>query len=296
VRREPKEVNVTKTKCVLLLLVWQLLGIPFAWAGAVKVSPPRLLIETATLARIRSQVSVRILDVRSPAEYRQGHLPGAVDLPARATEDLEANRQGFPMRPEEARRLFRTAGVSATSRVVLYDDQGSLFAARVFYVLKFFGQRRVQVLNGGFRKWQSEGRPVATNAPTVAPGRFVPRPNSALIATSEWLAAHLKEVKLVDARSPGEYMLGHIPGAVNIDSIRTLEPGEIKTLRPAEQLEALFAAAHVTREQEVVTYCQVAVRAAELYFVLQLLGYPRVRVYDGSWEDWYANPALPVER
>jgi thiosulfate/3-mercaptopyruvate sulfurtransferase len=179
---------------------------------------------------------------------------------------------------------------------VLYDDQGHRFAARVFYVLEFFGHPRVQVLDGGFRKWQSEGRATTTETPGVAPGDFTPNPNSALIATSQWVAAHLKEVKLVDARSPAEYVGGHIPGAVNIDWSRTLEPGDSKILRPAEQLEALFAAAQVSREQEVVTYCQMGIRAAEVYFVLRLMGYPRVRMYDGSWADWSADPALPVER
>jgi len=100
----------------------------------------------------------------------------------------------------------------------------------------------------------------------------------------------------VDARSPAEYVGGHIPGAVNIDWTRTLEPGDSKILRSAEQLEALFTAAQVSRQQEVVTYCQMGIRAAEVYFVLRLMGYPRVRVYDGSWADWSADPALPVER
>jgi len=287
---------VTKTKCVFLLLAGQLLALPLAAAGAAQARPPRLLIKTTALASILASRNVRILDVRSPDEYRQGHLPGAVNLPARTTEDLAANRRGFPMPPEWAQRLFRMAGVSAGSRVVLYDDQGYLFAARVFYVLEFFGHPRVQVLDGGWRKWQSEGRPVTTEPAKIAPGDFTPKPNPALIATTEWLAAHLKDVKLVDARSPGEYVSGHIPGAINIDWSRTLEPGESRLLRPAEQLEALFAAAQVRRNQEVVTYCEWASRAAELYFVLRLLGYPRVRVYDGSWEDWSANPALPVER
>jgi thiosulfate/3-mercaptopyruvate sulfurtransferase len=83
---------------------------------------------------------------------------------------------------------------------------------------------------------------------------------------------------------------------VNIDWTRTLEPGDSKILRSAEQLEALFAAAQVSREQEVVTYCQMGIRAAEVYFVLRLLGYPRVRVYDGSWADWAVSSELPVEK
>jgi thiosulfate/3-mercaptopyruvate sulfurtransferase len=281
---------------LLLLPALLILGTAMLLAQASRYRNPQVLIETPELASVLSNADVRILDVRPPEEYRQGHLPGAVNLPAPTTDDLQANRQGLPMPSEGAQRLFRMAGVSATSRVVLYDDQGHRFAARVFYVLEFFGHPRVQVLDGGFRKWQSEGRATTTETPGVAPGDFTPNPNSALIATSQWVAAHLKEVKLVDARSPAEYVGGHIPGAVNIDWSRTLEPGDSKILRPAEQLEALFAAAQVSREQEVVTYCQMGIRAAEVYFVLRLMGYPRVRMYDGSWADWSADPALPVER
>jgi thiosulfate/3-mercaptopyruvate sulfurtransferase len=280
----------------LLLPASLILGTAVLLAQAREYRNPRVLIGTSELASVLSSADVRILDVRSPEEYRQGHLPGAVNLPAPTTEDLGANRQGMPMPSDGAQRLFRMAGVSATSRVVLYDDQGQRFAARVFYVLELFGHPRVQVLNGGFRKWQSEGRPVMTDTPSVAPGDFTSNPNSALIATSQWVAAHLKEVKLVDARSPAEYAGGHIPGAANIEWTRTIEPGESKILRSAEQLEALFAAAQVSRQQEVVTYCQMGMRAAEVYFVLRLMGYPRVRVYDGSWEEWSADPALPVER
>jgi thiosulfate/3-mercaptopyruvate sulfurtransferase len=285
-----------RPRWLLLLLAALILGIAVPMAQGRGYRNSQLLVESAELASALSDADVRVLDVRPPEEYRQGHISGAVNVPAAATDDLQANRQGFPLPPEWAQRLFRMAGVNAASRVVVDDSHGHRFAARVFYVLEFFGHQRVQILNGGYRKWQSEGRPITTEPASIAPGNFTPKPNSALIATSQWLAAHRKKVKLVDARSPAEYVGGHIPGAVNIDWTRTLEPGDSKILRSAEQLEALFVAAQVSREQEVVTYCQVAIRAAELYFVLRLLGYPRVRVYDGSWEDWSADPALPVER
>jgi thiosulfate/3-mercaptopyruvate sulfurtransferase len=289
---------------------WLWIFIVLVSAAACAQSPPypnaQLLIETQELARSLSNSEVRLIDTRPPEEYRQGHIVGAVNLPALATDDLEANRQGFPLPLSWAQRLFRLAGINTSSRVVLYDDQGSRFAARVFYVLEFFGHTRVQVMNGGFKKWHSEGRPTTTDSPSVAPGDFTPAPSAAVIATSQWVNTHLTDpaVRIVDARSPaeftGEKLLGprggHIPGAVNIEWTRVIEQGEIKTFLDATQLERIFAEAQVNRDRQVVTYCQMGMRAAEIYFALRLLGYGKVRVYDGSWEDWSANADLPVEK
>jgi len=291
-------------------LTERLLAILLLSAGGLQgqVSPyrhPELLIETQKLARLLSSPQLRLLDARPREEYRAGHLPGAVNLPALATDDGEANRRGFPLPPEWAERLFRGAGISSNSQVVIYDDQGNRFAARVFYVLEFFGHSHAQVLNGGFKKWQSEGLPLNTDSPGAAPGDFKPRANPALIATSEWVKAHLNDpqVKLLDGRSQSEFRGeriqgprgGHIPGAINLEWTQVLNAGEIKTFLDAPSLEKLFSAAHISPSQEVVTYCQVGLRAANLYFALRLLGYERVRMYDGSWQEWSALADLPVE-
>jgi len=267
---------------------------------------PELLIETQKLVPLLSSPQLRLLDARPREEYRLGHLPGAMNLPAPSTDDLDANRRGFPIPPEWAERLFRGAGINSNSQVVIYDDQGNRFAARVFYFLEFFGHSHVQVLNGGFKKWQSEGLPLATDSPGIAPGDFNPQANPAIIATSPWVKAHLKDpqVKLLDARSAAEFKGeriqgprgGHIPGAINLEWTRVLDSGEIKTFLDAPSLEKLFSDAQVLPSHEVVTYCQMGMRAAELYFALRLLGYERVPIYDGSWQEWSALADLPVEK
>ena len=135
----------------------------------------RLLIETQDLAGLLSNHAVRIIDARPADEYRQGHIPGAVNLPAPATDDLGANRRGLPLPSDRAEELFRTACVNNNSRVVVYDDQGNRFAARLFYVLESFGHSQVQVLNGGIPKWKSEGRPLSKEVPTLRAGDFIPK-------------------------------------------------------------------------------------------------------------------------
>lgn len=292
---------------VLLLLIWP------AWAHEEETSKgqgyanPQLLIETWELQRHLADPDLRIVDVRSAQEYAKGHIINAVPLDPHSLDDLEANKKGLPLPIEKAEAIFGGLGIDQDTRVVAYDNAGSLFATRLFYVLEFFGHSKVEVLNGGLTKWVREGRPLITEVPQVPKKRFVAKPNPDLIATAEYVKANLKNPKvcLIDARSPEEYAgevpgkdvqrAGRIPGAASLDWTTTIDPVQ-KTFKPAEELKQLFKAAGATLDREVVTYCRTGVRGAHDYFVARLLGYTKVKNYDGSWIEWGNNPDLPMER
>ena len=278
----------------------------------------RLLVDTQEVAAHLEDVSMRLVDLRAKgaqgyAEYKKAHIPGAVYLNWEDLDDVASNRKGVPMDQAKAEALFGKLGIDENTRVVAYDDSGGLLSARLFFVLEFFGQKNVAVLNGGLTKWVQEDRPLNTQEPKITPKKFVARPNPKLIATAEWVRENLKNpgVCLVDARSWLEYegkrtdpgksedpeikRGGRIPGAVSIDWTSTINP-EDHTFKSAEELQKMFEKAGATKDREIVTYCRLGNRSAHNYFVARLLGYEKVRNYDGSWIDWGNRAELPVER
>jgi len=277
-----------------------------------------LLIGTQEVAAHLEDASMRLVDLRAKGaegyqEYAKGHIPRAVYLNWEDLDDVASNRKGLPMDQARAEAVFGKLGIDENTRVVAYDDSGGLWSARLFFVLEFFGHKNVAVLNGGLTKWTQEGRPLSTEEPKITPKKFIARPNPNLIATAEWVRDNVKNpgVCLVDARSRLEYegkrthpgkaedpdikRGGRIPGAVSIDWTSTINP-EDKTFKSAEELGKMFEQAGARKDREIVTYCRTGARAAHDYFVARLLGYEKVRNYDGSWIDWGNRPDLPLER
>ena len=282
---------------------WMLLVGLVAWVVAAPCDVS-LLIEPKELKQ--SLDRVRVVDLRPAEAFQRGHIPGAVHCFVRRLDQQEANRAGLPLPLEQARALFRELGIDADRMVVAYDNHGGRFAARFFYLAEFFGHSNVRVLNGGWPGWQQAGGTVETEARPVSAGSFQPRANQNRIATAEWIRQRL-ELKnpplVLDARSPEEYAGdmaragmrgGHIPGAVNLDWRETItENGRFKT---SEELRHLLQERGLDFGREVATYCNSGTRSSQLYFVLRLLGHPKVRNYDGSWLDWGSRPEFPVEQ
>ena len=264
----------------------------------------------ALQARIGSP-DLRIVDVRSSLAdpqagrraYRAGHLPGAVflDLETDLSAPPAAHGGRHPLPdPGRAAAVFGAAGIDGDTHVVAYDDAGGMVAGRVWWMLRWLGHERVQVLDGGVDAWSAAGGAMVTEVPTVAPTFFVPRARDDMTVDREWLLAHAGDpgVVVVDARAPERYRgevepidprAGHIPGAINLPYVDNLDGGRFRT---TADLGARYAA--LADAGTVVVYCGSGVSAAHDLMALEACGIAGARLYPGSWSDWVSYADAPV--
>ncbi|MBI1734705.1 MAG: sulfurtransferase [Candidatus Rokubacteria bacterium] len=285
------------------LVVGALLGL--LGAGAATAQEPGLLVTPAWLAARAGDAGVRVVDMTTePEDYQKGHIRGAVYLHVNDAR-IAVPAGGFRLpNADEGARLLGSLGIAPETTVVIYDDTGGLHASRLFFTLEVLGHRRVALLDGGIQAWRRAGLPVTREIPTVAPTRYRPAVVADRVVSAEWVRDRLddRSVALVDARTAAEYTGadvrakrgGHIPGAVNVEWKQNLRAD--LTFKPLDELRALYTGKGVTPDKTVVTYCQTHHRAAHTYFVLRLLGYPRVAGYDRSWVEWGNREELPVAR
>lgn len=274
---------------------------------------PEVLVDTDWAAQHLNDPNVRFVEVNvDVAAYENGHIPGAVGWHWK--NDLETQIRRNVASRDEIQNLLSRSGISPDTTVVLYGDSSNWFAAYAFWLLKYHGHRDVRLLNGGRQKWQAEGRPASTEHPGYPRVSYGANgPDSSIRALRDFILPRVGQpgLALVDVRSPKEYkgeLLapehlpqegaqrgGHIPGAKNIvwsEAVR-----EDGTFKSADELRALYAGQDVTPDKEIVAYCRIGERAAHTWFVLKyLLGYPKVRNYDGSWTEWGSLIDAPVER
>ena len=268
------------------------------------------LVSTERLAQWQRGGRVSLIDVRSDLfTYLKGHLPGAAYL---NTETLRATEGGVPAQLLPAGAygdLFSRLGLSFDHPVVIYSagETGNIDATFLAWLLAGFGHPKVYVLNGGYFKWELEHRPVVQPYPRISPvafpsGPFVPE-RASLEDVRRAIASH--DAILVDARPPAQYAgeagaqmrRGHIPGAINHywqDDLTQVGFGHV--WKSAAELRTSYMAQGITPDHNIIAYCNSTTEASHVHFSLRyLLGYPRVRIYVGSWTEWAERVDLPVE-
>lgn len=280
-------------------------------AAALPLGDTRLLDARAT-----ASAPLRVLDARfaltdpqaGVQAYAQGHLPGALHADLnRDLSDLSKQGQGRHPLPDSDAFAARVGqwGIGPDTQVVVYDaGDGSMAAARAWWLLRLLGHTRVAVLDGGLAAWQAAGQPVTSDMPQVValppyPGTF----DRGQVASVEEVAAGLKHAPgwLLDARAgerfrgevePLDPVAGHVPGAVNRPFALNVADGR---LRPADDLRAaLEPLLGTTDPAQVVLMCGSGVTACHLLLAMEVAGLQGAKVYAGSWSGWVADPARPV--
>lgn len=258
--------------------------------GKKRFAEEDLLVGTGWVIDHLGNADVRLVEVTPPGSgYAFGHLPGAVYL--NLDEVFTGRASGVPgtIGPvDEVVAVLGRLGLEPAKKIVVYDQFGGTRAAWAFWLLEYLGFPHVSVLEGGIERWLAEGRPMTRIRPNFEPATFAPALHPERLATAEWIASRLqdREVVLLDCRTPEEYAQGHIPGARNRSWEKTLTLRAYQTFRAADELKTEFAELGATADKEIVTYCGIGERSSHTYLALRLLGYPRVRNYDGSWTDW----------
>ncbi len=274
---------------------------------------PEVLVETEWVAQHLNDPMVRLVESNEDVLlYDVGHIPGAVKIDWH-TDLQDALMRDYVSRPR-FEELMSSRGIANDTTVVFYGDKNNWWACYAFWVFKLFGHERCVVMNGGRQKWIAENRPLTKEIPTYPRTHYVAkeRDDKTIRAFREQVMQHIASGQpLVDVRSPQEYsgeLLhmpgypqegalrgGHIPGAKNIPWAKAVR--EDGTFKSAEELRALYTEQGITPDKDIIAYCRIGERSSHTWFVLTyLLGYPRVRNYDGSWTEWGNLVGVPIEK
>ena len=277
---------------------------------------PDSLVSTEWLAQRLEAPDLRIVDgswylpsqgKNGRTEYDTRHVPGAVFFDIDEIADTDSDLPHMLPSPEKFSARVRKLGLGDGNRIVVYDQQGMMSAARVWWMFRIFGHKDVALLDGGLPKWLREGRPVEDRPAQPRERHFTARLNNLMVRDLAQMQRNLEERReqVVDARAAGRFngsereprpglRSGHIPGSFNVPYNSLLDPATA-TFLPGDALAARFRSAGVDLDKPIVTSCGSGVTAAVLAFGLHLIGHRDVALYDGSWAEWGRPGDTPVE-
>jgi thiosulfate/3-mercaptopyruvate sulfurtransferase len=287
------------------------LGLPAA-AGAAGADS---IVDTAYVEAAIQRGAI-VWDVRDAADYRKGHIPGAVNVGEVGKVLREDNSEDY-IPHAQLLKVLGDGGIDPAKEVVVYGGRGNPFVYFGQLTLRYLGGDKALVYHGGIDEWRAAGKPVLTEAPKATPVTLSAKPAAGVTVSTSDMLTRVKrgDAQIVDVRTPGEYSGrdirairgGHIPGALNIPyeqnwvdpaTPQKLARKEVKdnagmSLKPRAELEKLYG--NLDRDKETVVYCQSGVRAAETAAVLADLGFKNVKVYDSSWLGWGNTLDAPAE-
>jgi thiosulfate/3-mercaptopyruvate sulfurtransferase len=273
---------------------------------------PEALVSTDWAAAHLDDPGVRFVESDEDVLlYEVGHIPGAVKLDWHTDQQSQLIRDFVTK--EEFEALAAARGIANDTTVVLYGDRNNWYAAYTYWLFRYYGHRDLRILDGGRAKWEAEGRPYTREVPSYPATQYTAQEaNEGIRAFRDDVLAHFQAGRpLVDVRSPDEYSgkvihmanypqegaqrAGHIPTAQNIPWATAANADG--TFKSAGELREIYGGKGVTPDQPVVAYCRIGERSSHTWFVLtQLLGYPDVKNYDGSWTEWGSLVRAPIER
>jgi len=279
----------------------------------------KYIVTTDWLAEHVDDDNLRIVDIRGkvlPAseplphyfshrdDYIESHIPGAVFVDW-TTDIVDPQSPSYDVAsPDQYAALMGKLGIDNQTKVIVYDDAGSMFAARFLWTLRYYGHENAAILDGGWQKWLAESHPVTAEIPKIEPTVFTPNLQLNLRITADEILRKLSgNVALIDVRSLPEFngqtsraeRKGRIPGAINIPRKSLL--ADDMTLLPLTELRMKVSETGIADNADnIVVYCNSGVSASFIMLALQQLGYENIKLYDGSWKEWGNDPTKPIER
>ncbi|MBI2184672.1 MAG: sulfurtransferase [Thaumarchaeota archaeon] len=262
-----------------------------------------VIISCEEASKLLRDEKALFIDARPYSKYEKGHVPGAVNVDLFSYHWVDTSPSGLKAFTRHTEKVSASAGVKMDKKTVFYENVSGSSATRGVWLLHWLGHGDAVLMDGGLRRWKKLGLPIDAKSVAPSPSEFKAAPRRNLVASAQYVASIIGKhgSRLLDARAADEYSGvkvraargGCIPGAVNVDWERNLRRDG--TFKDPSRLEALFREAGLSKNEEIVTYCQGGYRAAHAYLALQLAGYTKVRSYVGSWAEWSNNLELPVE-